>query len=222
MIIFFMGLFNTKKEVVQASPQRLPDLPGAEDGFLNQSELPDVPPGLPAELQAKLVPEPPRQSITKRGSSDSFQVAQMQSYPAEENLDLDPQKGLGSGIYPFAEPLRRKEVSDILEPPRTKEVNSDYETSSFLDQKPRMESKNSYKPQEKKAEPVFIRLDKFETTIEAFEEIKAKIIEIEDLLKKIKEVKTKEEEELVSWEKEIQVIKTRIDSIDKNIFNKLD
>ena len=74
----------------------------------------------------------------------------------------------------------------------------------------------------KKAEPVYIRLDKFETTIDAFNEIKNKILEIEKLLRKTKEIKMQEEKELDDWERELQIIKTRIESIDKNIFNKLD
>jgi len=74
----------------------------------------------------------------------------------------------------------------------------------------------------KKAEPVFIRLDKFQMAIETFEDIKTKITEIEDLLRKTKEIKSKEEQELEEWEREIHLIKSRIDTIDKNIFNKLD
>ncbi len=73
-----------------------------------------------------------------------------------------------------------------------------------------------------KEKPIYIRLDKFEATEESFEEIKNKILEIESFLKKIREIKTKEEQELEDWEREIQIIKTRIESIDKNIFNRLD
>jgi DNA repair exonuclease SbcCD ATPase subunit len=74
----------------------------------------------------------------------------------------------------------------------------------------------------KKAEPVFIRLDKFQTTVDTFEEIKEKISEIEEVLKKIREEKEREEKELDEWEKEIQLVKSRIEMIDKNIFTQLD
>jgi len=77
-------------------------------------------------------------------------------------------------------------------------------------------------PPKIKEKPIYIRLDKFEATEESFEEIKNKILELESLLKKIREIKTKEEQELEDWEREIQVIKARIESIDKNIFKKLD
>lgn len=74
----------------------------------------------------------------------------------------------------------------------------------------------------KEAEPIYVRLDKFEASLESFEEIKIKIQEVEDILKKTKEVKQKEEQELEAWEREIQTIKSRITAIDKTIFNKLD
>jgi hypothetical protein len=221
-----MGLFKTKKEVMRDNPHSLPEPSIREDGFLNQSDLPDVPPGLPKDLQEKTLPDLPNPSVPKiiNESTGPFLAAQQRQspYPMQNNFGFDQPKNNSSETYPFAEPLRRKEIQEIAEPPRIKEIDSNYEPQLQFDPKPRAEAQKSYRPDAKKAEPVFIRLDKFETTIEAFEEIKGKIIEIEDLLKKIKEVKTKEEEELVNWEKDIQIIKGRIDSIDKNIFSKLD
>ncbi len=82
--------------------------------------------------------------------------------------------------------------------------------------------KNVSKDMVKPEQPIYIRLDKFETTLQSFDEIRSKIEEIERLLKKIQEVKQKEEQELNAWEREIQMIKSRIDFIDRTIFNKLD
>jgi len=87
---------------------------------------------------------------------------------------------------------------------------------------PSMPQQGYQKLPSKKAEPIYIRLDKFETTLEAFDAIRTKINEIEDLLKKTKEIRAKEEKELEEWERELEVIKSRIDYIDRNIFNKLD
>lgn len=74
----------------------------------------------------------------------------------------------------------------------------------------------------KKAEPVYVRLDKFKASLESFEEIKNKVVEIEELLGKIRETKDKEEMELEEWEREIQIVKSRIEAIDGSIFGKLD
>lgn len=70
----------------------------------------------------------------------------------------------------------------------------------------------------RKSEPLFIKLEKFETTISTFNEIKMKVSEIESLLKNIREIKIKEEKELSEWEKEITEIKARLEQIDKEVF----
>ncbi len=74
---------------------------------------------------------------------------------------------------------------------------------------------------QRKPEPIFIRLDKFEESLEIFKDAKEQISEIEDLLKNIKELKQKEEEELNSWENQIQEIKKQVEKVDKDIFSKI-
>ena len=74
----------------------------------------------------------------------------------------------------------------------------------------------------KEIDPIYIRLDKFESSVQAFEEIKTKIEQIEALLTKTREIKQKEEQELSEWERELQLIKSRIDSVDKSVFDKLE
>ena len=73
----------------------------------------------------------------------------------------------------------------------------------------------------RKSEPLFIKLDTFESALSSFNEIKLRIHEIESLLRNIKEVKMKEEKELNEWEREVQTIKARLEQIDKEIFDKL-
>jgi len=49
--------------------------------------------------------------------------------------------------------------------------------------------------------------------------MKARVIEFERTIDKIKEVKEREGKELEEWEREIQLIKARLDSIDSNLFD---
>jgi hypothetical protein len=74
----------------------------------------------------------------------------------------------------------------------------------------------------KKSEPFYIRIDNFESTIQTFKEIKLKLADIEKVLKDISSVKEKEKQELEDWEKEIQIIKKRIESMDKGIFSRFE
>ena len=74
----------------------------------------------------------------------------------------------------------------------------------------------------RKAEPVFIRIDKFEESMKIFHNIRSQVSEIENLIKNTKEIKAKEEEELASWESEIQVIKNQIEKVNQDIFSRIE
>ncbi len=74
----------------------------------------------------------------------------------------------------------------------------------------------------KKAEPVFVRIDKFEKALETFEKTKEKIMEIEKMLKEIRRLKEKEEEELNGWQRDIQATKEQIERVDKELFSKIE
>jgi len=74
----------------------------------------------------------------------------------------------------------------------------------------------------RKAEPVFIRLDKFEESLHLFEKTKKQITEIETMLSDIKKTKEHEEKELAYWEKEMQSMKSQIERVDKDIFSKVE
>ncbi len=74
----------------------------------------------------------------------------------------------------------------------------------------------------KEAEPIFIRIDKFEESLHLFEKTKEQILEIEKMLKDIKRIKEEEDEELGIWESEIQRVKEQIEKVDKDIFSKIE
>ncbi len=74
----------------------------------------------------------------------------------------------------------------------------------------------------KQREPIFVKIDKFNDALNNFEAIKQKISEIDSLLKKVKETRTKEQEEIDSWEREVEEIMSKVNNIDQKLFNKLD
>lgn len=73
-----------------------------------------------------------------------------------------------------------------------------------------------------KAEPIFIRIDKFEVSLKIFENAKKQISEIENMLEDIKKIKEDEDIELTHWEKEIQSVKEQIERIDRDVFSKIE
>ena len=74
----------------------------------------------------------------------------------------------------------------------------------------------------KEAEPLFIRIDKFEEGSKAFEEVKKQILAIERLFNDLKKVKENEDNEIKTFETEIKQIKNKLDGIDNNIFSKIE
>ena len=114
--------------------------------------------------------------------------------------------------------------------PRTMEISESPQTmKQIITGYPRETSQETFAMPEKfmpettrKIEPIFVRLDKYETSLESFNEIKRKLIQIETLLHDIKEIKRREDIELEEWEKELQTIKVWLNNIDKTLFSKLD
>lgn len=70
------------------------------------------------------------------------------------------------------------------------------------------------------SKPIFVRLDKFNATRTSLEKIESSLAEIEELLKGIKDVKHQEEQELSSWEKEMENIKARLSNVLTDIFDR--
>ncbi|MEK6919239.1 MAG: hypothetical protein AABW73_04345 [Nanoarchaeota archaeon] len=71
-------------------------------------------------------------------------------------------------------------------------------------------------------EPLFVRIDKFESSIRDFEDISIKIKRVEELITDIKELREREDREFSEWEKDLQIVKSRLDSIDRTLFSQLD
>jgi len=74
----------------------------------------------------------------------------------------------------------------------------------------------------KEAEPLFVRIDRFEECSRIFEKIREKMMSIEKMLKDTKKIKEEEEKELSSWENKIKTIKEEIEKVDKEIFSKIE
>jgi hypothetical protein len=77
------------------------------------------------------------------------------------------------------------------------------------------------KPENKRSD-IFIKIDRFYSAKRALDSTKLKLNEIDDMLKKIREVKLREDQELVFWEKEVSSLKSRIKEITENIFEKVE
>ncbi|MDP4039049.1 MAG: hypothetical protein Q8P57_00500 [Candidatus Pacearchaeota archaeon] len=68
------------------------------------------------------------------------------------------------------------------------------------------------------SKPLFVKLDKFKEAKESLDIVTKKLTEMDKLLKMVKETKTRESQEIIGWETEIEKVKARINSVNQNIF----
>ena len=196
-----MGLFKKKeKKVERKEVPSLPELPRLPDFPRLEDQDPDLRKPLPQ------LPSFPSSSLGKKFSQESIKDA------------VTGKEGVGgSGTHEFEamgrmkEPLKRS----VRELPyeNMEEYDEDEDEESMEMSEARM--------MRGEAEPVFIRIDKFEEGLRIFEEIKRKITEIEKILGETKKIKEKEERELQDWENELRTIKNQIEKIDRDIFSKI-
>jgi len=190
-----MGWFNKKEEKeVPSLPElpKLPELPNIEENSLDNSEIHQL-------------PSFPTNSLGEKFSQNTIKEAVTEKKEGEEVPEAEDRQMMQRPLRepPVPEFSHLEKIKGIPFEKRTDEISEDFETST------------------KKAEPVFIRIDKFEESLKIFEKTKDKISEIEKMLKNIKDVKENEERELKSWENEIEMIKKQIEKVDKNIFSKI-
>lgn len=206
-----MSLFKKKvkqKEFAPESPTSLPELP-------ELPKLPELPPMDDnfSEEPLPQLPSFPNNDFGNKFSRDSIKDAvsgkrEGDEVPLADDFVEDEQM--------MQEPLKKPmivEDDDFDDEEKSVVSPKSHEVPSHFRQ--------TYS-QTRKAEPIFIRIDKFEESLKTFEKAKEQVLEIEGLIKHTKALKEKEEEELISWEKEIQLIKQEVEKIDKDIFSKIE
>lgn len=164
-------------------------------------ELPELP----------YAPEPPM----IKNDFEENEPSPLPSFPNSQTADQLTNVAVKQAIND-EESINEDEEMDLPPLPKimTKEIES----------QPRERVTREYISRERmgKAEPVYVRLDKYQDSIDTLQEIKKKLLEIENLLAETKELKSKEELELNAWENEIQEAKDKLNAIDRTIFNKLE
>ncbi len=201
-----MGWFEKKREKERIT-QSLPELP----------ELPRLP-ELPyfkdknEKLESKDIyqlPFLPNNSFGNKFSQSAIKDAVSGEEEDEEVFDADEfdedeerkmQKPLENKIFP----IRKRSL--------TREIKKGEIPEEFEEAASRV----------RKAEPIFVRIDKFEEALHLFEKTTSKISEMEKMLRDIERIREEEEKELEVWENEVQTIKQEIEKIDKDIFSKIE
>ena len=135
------------------------------------------------------------------------------------NTDEQPEQQM-PGIPSITEkPSTMQGLPSITEKPRVVQKLPSMTAAPKITREMSMSSTRETMP--KHNEPIFIRIDKFQSAHKNFGEIKDKVEEIESVLKKIKDVRLHEETELKGWTEDIKKVKSRLAEIDTNIFDQI-
>jgi len=205
-----MGLFSKKEEVPEIAPApTLPELPKKEEAA--KPSLPELP-SFPANPENNNL----NQEMVKSAVTDNLSPGENEVIvEAPKDLHIAEELPEGSPIPP-----KPSVASPIPEPPIAAPPQP---TIPPATQKMALElnAAKENKPITKPVEPIYIRIDKFQSAQKNFEQIKDKVKEIESLLQKVKDVKSQEETELNGWTEDIEKIKARLAEVDSEIFNQL-
>jgi len=195
-----MGLFKKKekKKEVTSLPQlpRLPDFPRLEDPITSDVNKPTT-----------QLPSFPSNSLGNKFSQNTIKDA----VTGKKEVTMGPElREFGPDDIQIPEGSLAKPMRREMDPVEMDPRDEDLERRGV--QIPRIT---------REAEPVFIRIDKFEESLHIFQEMKKKISDIEKALGETKTIKEKEERELKEWENELRTIKNQIEKIDRDIFSKI-
>ena len=233
-----MGWFSKKEENTGNLPE-LPELPEPNvsapyNGSYQNLPAPPYPKQEeiePMDNSYQLPKIQPKERVTKEYTPEMENVMVNEPKPGMQKSRFDQMNQSDSFNNPVPKPnipmppVQKQNYSQNdsyiqkFKPPQIQDIgefqNQNQSTNRF---------EGSIKPVVKnmvprdKEQPVFIRLDKFQATIDAFRDIRSKIREIEDLLAKTREIKAREEKELDDWEREIEAMKIKIEAIDREMF----
>lgn len=188
-----MGWFDKdkKEEKVPELPE-LPKLP----------ELPDFEDDdTPLRQPINQLPSYPSNTLGDKFSQNTIKEAVTgKKEVMEDNADDQEEH------FVMPQPPKKMQSHRIQTKPIAKQVPQEFEQAAQI---------------VKQAEPIFIRIDKFEESLKTFEKAKGQVAEIEGMLKDIKTIKDEEEKELEYWEKQMKKIKEQIERVDQDIFSKV-
>jgi hypothetical protein len=187
-------------------------------GWFNKKDKKDEKKNIPSLPELPKLPELPQDKI-----KNLEPLHQLPSFPNDSLGERFSQNTIKEAINGKKEDKSAFEIDDIEEPEEemfqghSKKITEEIPS---LEKIPR-EFKEAAK-KVKEAEPIFIRIDKFEESLQIFKKIKKQISEIEKMLTDIKQIKEEEEKELETWEENIKIAKNQIEKIDKDIFSKIE
>jgi hypothetical protein len=171
---------------------RLPDLPPLPSLPSKNMEMESAVPEFPEAPEERPMPKPMNQPMQPKKPK----VVEMEEWHPSNQMKFKEEEEL------------EEEANELQEEPEEIYVQKK--------QTPRMIA------QPQTPADVFVRIDKFHSARKALSEVQHKLVDIDELVKRIRDTKLREEQELAGWEKDILHIKSRVQTVTENIFEKVE
>lgn len=195
----------------KADKDSLPDLPPLKSPLKPAFDIPKSSPPMPQHEDVDDEQEPtethglpsfPDSPLQKGFAQSAIKDAISQSpleNPDNESIHPSSIKTMEMDTPEVPAPLRQPQSFTLEEPP---------EHSYVAPRKPLVRGQQE----------IFVKLDKFNTSYRAITQISKKVEEMDGALRKIREIKLREEQELAAWEKELSSLKARLQEISDTLF----
>ncbi len=196
-----MGLFHKKEKVpeIPLAPNLsgLPELPKEK-----ASELPSLPKGLGSKASNALVKSAVSDVDVSHETADG-----VQELPKDFKFEESVMKPPVMGMIPSVPPQEMKKIPIKPSVPNSPSVpipspNQNQGVSQSIQ------------------DPIFVRIDKYQNAKKELQEINKNIKSVEAVLNKLSEIKTREDKEVGQISESLSSIKTRLTTIDSNVFKK--
>ncbi|MBS3073446.1 hypothetical protein J4465_01470 [Candidatus Pacearchaeota archaeon] len=214
-----MGFFSKKKKLPEPGAPGFAELEVSDEDILNSIpvsnieegnvKLPDQLPELP--MKKKNVPDLPEDAETE----EEINLKKLPEIPGihvkeiGENKNKEEQdKGYGI-ITPMKKELPKRITMDLKE--------AEEHPEKILSKRTKPEQRkedNEFSDSNNSDRSVFIKIEDFNSITFAIQEIKNKVMIIDRDITEIKIIKSKQDSEILAWERELVEIKDRLSSID--------
>lgn len=175
--------------------------------------LPDLPPESNSFVNRNIEP-PEDDELTETHSLPSF--------PDSPSHNKFSQAMIKEAVGEPAVGERRNPATIELEEwrPERKTEEGNYFSERKQEFFPRERTRTSM--QKEVPNDVFVKIEKFRMARRSLDDVKEKLGEIDEMIKRIRETKLREEQEFAFWEKELEAIKGHVQEVTENIFEKVD
>lgn len=206
-----MPLFKKRKtkkgfsEIPEAPEYAFPEAEEVRDGLIKKSEGEKS----PQELELPELPQEKIEGIKKEKTKSEELPFLTEGISKKEKKEISAKLQKTRTKHKLRLPSKLTQEIDNIKKDNIKKIGSRNERKEKIEKIKSIQIRR----------PVFIKIDHFKEILESIDKIEKRVHEVDVIIKKLKEIRLKEDQEMTSWEQEVQEIKSRLEEIEKSLSN---